>query len=225
MSQLFVGVGREVITPKVGASLVGYAPRPALSIHDDLHITVFAFEYEGEQAMLASADLCNLRREAIESTLAAFSEASGLPKERLIIACTHTHSGPSGHDVEYMTGVFLPALKKAAQAALASLKPAEIGVGTVHSDVAINRRQIKENGKVALGQNPFGSYDPDMTVVAFREPDGTPIGNFIHYGCHNTGCGRNDAVSRDWCGVAIDQLEKQSGGITCFINGCGGDCG
>ena len=78
---------------------------------------------------------------------------------------------------------------------------------------------------VMLGQNPYGSWDPTMTVVAFREPDGTPIGNLIHYGCHNTASAKTDEVTRDWAGVMVDRLEEQTGGVTAFVNGCGGDCG
>lgn len=231
MKQLFVGVGREVITPEIGTMLQGYTPaRPCASVHDDLHITVFAFEYDGQRALFVSADLCNIRGTPSIDTRVALAEAAGIPVEHCILACTHTHSGPhTSWELEkrpnYIHDRLIPAARKAAAAAVAALRPAVMGVGTVHSDVAINRRQITEEGKTVLGQNPYGTYDPTMTVVAFREPDGTPIGNMIHYGCHNTGSGKNDAVTRDWCGVAIDRLEQQSGGITAFFNGCGGDCG
>ena len=225
MSQLLVGVGREVSTPEIGALLAGYAPRPSTSVNDDLHITAFAFETNGNRAMLISADMCNIRDDTLVAVQNAMEEASGLPMGNLILACTHTHSGPSCYDTHYISTIFIPALKKAIHTALSSMKPALMGIGTTHSEVAINRREIKENGKVALGQNPFGSFDPTMTVVSFREPNGTPIGNLIHYGCHNTAAGSNPEITRDWCGVAVDRLEALSGGITCFFNGCGGDCG
>lgn len=231
MGRLLVGVGREDITPEVGTMLQGYTPaRPSTSVHDPLHITVFAFEYGGVRALFASADLCNLRDVALTGTRSALSETSGIPVEHCIIACIHTHSGPhTSWELEkrpnYVYDRLIPAAGRAAATAVASLRPAVMGVGTTLCDVAVNRRQITEEGKIILGQNPYGTYDPLMTVVAFREPDGTPIGNLIHYGCHNTACGKNGEISRDWCGVAIDRLEERSGGITAFCNGCGGDCG
>lgn len=231
MEQLLAGVGREDITPQVGTMLQGYMPaRPSTSVHDRLHITVFAFEYAGVRSLLASADLCNLRDIALTDTLAALSQASGIPQTHCAVCCIHTHSGPhTSWELDkrpnYVHDRLIPAAKKAAAAAVAALRPAVMGVGTVQSDVAVNRRQITEEGKIVLGQNPYGTYDPTMTVVAFREPDGTPIGNLIHYGCHNTASGKNEEITRDWCGVAIDRLEEQSGGITAFVNGCGGDCG
>ena len=230
MLQLCVGIGRETITPPIGTMLAGYAPvRPAVSVHDDLHVTAFAFQTQEERALLVSADLCSIPKKQ-EQVRQALAETAGIPAERVIIACTHTHSGPhSAWDLDespnYLFDRFVPSARKAVADALASLRPAQMGIGIINSDVAVNRRQITEEGKIKLGQNPYGSYDPAMTVVAFREPDGTPIGNLIHYGCHNTGSGKNDAITRDWCGVAIDRLEEVTGGVTAFVNGCGGDCG
>lgn len=230
MAQLLVGVGQEIITPPLGTMLQGYTPaRPALSVHDDLHATAFAFETAGERALLISVDMCNMRF-LQEDIRAAITEASGVADDHIIVACTHTHSGPhSCWDIDQRPNIMhdhiIPLFAKAAATAVAALRPAQMGIGTTYSDVAVNRRMIREDGKLVLGQNPHGSWDPTMTVVAFREPDGTPIGNLIHYGCHNTASGKSDEITRDWCGVAIDRLQAISGGVTAFINGCGGDCG
>lgn len=230
MDQLLVGVGQEVITPKLGAMLLGYTPlRPALSVHDDLHVTVFAFETNGVQALYLAADLCNMYYPELELR-EQICRATGVPVTHIVVSCTHTHSGPhtakeNEETFFYMEDIFIPACIRASNAALENRRIAQMGVGTAYSEVAVNRRQIKEDGKMTHGQNPHGSWDPTMTVVSFRQPDGTPIGNIIQYGCHNTASGKNDEVTRDWCGVAIDRLQQVSGGVTAFINGCGGDCG
>ncbi len=229
MEQLMVGVGQEVITPALGTMLMGYTPkRPALGVHDDLHVTAFALTYGQVQVLYLSLDLCNMYYPEDEIR-ARISAACSVPADHIIMSCTHTHSGPATHQDDerpnYMEDIFIPAAIKASVDAVANRKPAQMGIGQTYSEVAVNRRKIKEDGTVILGQNPHGSWDPTMTVISFREPDGTPIGNIIQYGCHNTASGRNDDVTRDWCGVAIDRLQQQSGGITAFINGCGGDCG
>ena len=231
MNHFQVGIGRADITPPIGTLLMGYTPpRPCESIHDRLNITVFVFADGDTRALIASADLCNIKGEASVNVRKAMAEAANVPYENCIIACTHTHSGP--HTVRdpdeppcFIRSILIPAAAEAAREAAANLKPALMGYGTVESNVAINRRQLREDGKVLLGQNPYGPMDHTMTVIAFREPDGTPIGNLIHYGCHNTGSGRNTAVTRDWCGVAVDRLESLSKGVTAFINGGAGDCG
>ena len=231
MEQLYVGVGRETITPPLGTMLMGYTPaRPALELHDDLHATAFAFAYGDVKALLVSCDLCNLRDDAQRIVREEIEKVTGVSEENLILACTHTHSGPltrldPDEEFNFTRDMLRGLAAKAAKTALENLRPAQIGIGITESRVGVNRREIKENGSIALGQCPYGTYDPQMTVISFREPDGTPIGNLIHYGCHNTGSGKNDAITRDWCGVAIDRLEQQSGGVTAFINGCAGDVG
>jgi len=226
MKQLLVGVGQEIITPPMGMLLMGYSPmRPALGVHDDLHVTAFAFETDGVQALLLSADLCNIK-EPDGEVRRLIAQGVGVPEGNIIVSCTHTHSGPSTYKEDgFLYEMFVPKAIRAAAAALANRKPALMGIGQTYSDVAVNRRVIREDGSIGFGQNPHGSWDPTMTVVSFREPDGTPIGNIIQYGCHNTGSGKNDDVTRDWCGVAIDRLQAIAGGTTAFINGCGGDCG
>ena len=233
-SSLSVGIGRQDITPPLGSWLMGYAPaRRAESVGDPLHITVFAFEYAGVRSLLSTADVCLIGNPLSTEIRREMSAASGVPFEHIILSATHTHSGPpmratAGEapvDPEYINQLFIPAAKKAAAEAVAALRPALVGVGEIHSDVGVNRRGIALNGSITLGQDPYGTYDPIMTVVSFREPDGKAIGNLIHYGAHNTASGKNPEITRDWCGVAIDRLEAESGGITAFFNGCEGDTG
>ena len=231
---LLVGVGRYDITPPIGAWLMGYTPpRRAESIGDHLHFTAYAFESEGVRAIVATADLCLMRDPLSTQLRQAMAKASGVPFDHIILSATHTHSGPLLHDSiggigpdpDYMENILFTGAAQACGDAVASLRPALMGIGEIHSDVGINRRQMLRDGTIALGQDPHGTYDPIMTVVSFREPDGKPIGNIIHYGAHNTGSGNTPEITRDWCGVAIDRLEAESGGITAFFNGCEGDCG
>ena len=232
MKQLKLGVGRRSITPEIGGMLAGYAPpRPSTCVNDEVHVIVFAFETEGKQALLFSCELTNFLVEMIPYMKDKLTQATGVPGDHMMFSCTHSHSAPhTGYDYDepdgYVHTVFLPNAIEAAKEAIGNMRVAQLGVGTAWSDVGVNRRQIKETtGKVMLGQNPYGSWDPTMTVLSFKEPDGTPIANLVHYGCHNTGSGKNSEISRDWAGVMLDRLEAQTGAVSAFINGCGGDCG
>ena len=234
MSSLLVGAGRADITPPVGAILQGYAPgRPSKSVHYPLHFTVFAFAQGDTRAAVCTADLCLISEPLITELRTAIAEAASVTFDGVIVCATHTHSGPvTRHlpgnypvDEDYLYKTLVPRAAEAAREAAAGLRPALMGIGTVESDVGVNRRQLLPDGTVELGQNPWGSHDPVMTVISFREPDGTPIGNMIHYGAHNTASGQNPEITRDWCGVMIDRLEAVSGGVTAFFNGCEGDCG
>lgn len=229
---LKLGIGRRIITPPIGNMLAGYAPaRPAESVNDDVRVTAFAFEYADKQAILFSCELCNFQVAMVSDMKKKVNAATGVPEDHIFFCCTHTHSSAhtlydSDEKNGYLYSIFIPRAIESAQEAMESLRPAQLGVGTAWSDVAVNRREIKEDtGTVKLGQNPYGAWDPTMTVLAFREPDGTPIANLVHYGCHNTASGKNSEISRDWAGVMCDRLEAHSGAVTAFINGCGGDCG
>ena len=100
-----------------------------------------------------------------------------------------------------------------------------MGVARGESLVGINRRELNENNELKLGQNPWGCFNPEMTILAFADQSGALIANLIHYGCHGTAAGRNHEITRDWSGAMIDALEQHSGGITAFFNGPEGDVG
>lgn len=233
MGSLQVGVGRRIVTPPVGSILMGYAPRAAEAVHDDLAVSAIALEHGRTRALLISADICVLGDP--ESTLcrSRVADAAAVPLENIILCATHTHSGPAMRatpgrndlDQEYLNTTFGPQLVKAAEHAVDNLQPARMGVATRHSDVGVNRRQLEPSGRVRLGQNPWGCHDPTMTVVSFRGTDGAPIANLVHYGAHCTAAGGNPEITRDWPGPMIDRLEAESGAPSVFFNGAEGDCG
>lgn len=234
-SKLFAGAGRAIITPPIGTILYGYAPgRPAESVADDLDVTAVAVESGGQAAILLSATLCSIKRPLSDRLRAAIGDMAGIPAANVILAMTHTHSGPnvaadSGwgkYDSEYVENFLVPGAIKAATEAWNSRKPALLGIGTTQSDVGINRREMNRNGTISLGQNPWAPYDPTMTVLSFKAEDsGEPIVNIIHYCAHGTGSGMNPEVTRDWSGPMVDRLEEISGGMTTFFNGAEGDLG
>jgi len=153
--------------------------------------------------------------------------------KNISISATHTHSGPAmktangwgSANEAYIDEIFIPQTIAAAKAAIEALKPAVMGVGTTHSEVGINRREMLQNGEIILGQNPYGIFDPEMTVVSFKGLDGSPIANIVHYSAHGTAAGRNSEITRDWPGIMVDRLVNETGAVTLFFNGSEGDAG
>ena len=228
------GAAREIITPPVGTCLYGYRPGyPCESVHDDLTVTAAAFRQGSVTALLVTVTVGDIENELCDSLRQAVCTHTGVPVERILLCATHTHCAPNVAGVEgwgeidraYVDAILLPALLKACADAVADLREAEVAVSAVHSDVGINRRQIQKDGSVILGQNPFGCYDPQMTLAAFRDRAGKGILNLIHYGCHGTAAGLVPVVTRDWSGVMIDRVEKETGTLTAFWNGAEGDVG
>lgn len=99
-----------------------------------------------------------------------------------------------------------------------------MGWGTVDCLAGINRREIKD-GKVILGQNPSGPYDPTMTGIVFKTPSGENIATIIHFAMHPTCSGSNFSITRDWPGYMVDRIEEVTGASCMYINGAQGDIG
>jgi len=229
--KLKVGVAREIITPKLGSLFMGYgSDKGSTGVHDDLTVTALTIECGKTKVVLMSATVCLIGNELAARVRAACGEAAGVPAANVILNATHTHSGPittnygdSSYDVAYCDSIFLPNCVAAAKASVKEMKSATVGVAKTESKVGINRRQLLANDRVILGQNPWGVYDSEMTVISFKDEEGKSLANIVHCAAHCTAIGSNTEVSRDWAGVMIDRLEKESGAVTMFFQGLQGD--
>jgi len=225
MNKLKAGIAREVITPKIGGLLAGYgSDKPSTVVNDDLTVTALAIEYEKTRALLISATVCLIDNNLSDRLRALCGEAAGVPAANVILAATHTHSGPV-MNAEYNDQIFIPRCVAAARASAKDMKPATVGVAKTESRVGINRRKLTPEGRVLLSNNPWATFDPEMTVISFKGEDNKTIANIVHYAAHCTAASSNTEITRDWAGVMIDRLEKESGGTTMFIQGLQGDIG
>ena len=234
MESLCLGVARENITPEIGGQLYGYRPNIfSESVADELTVTVYYFQQGKTKALMISGTVCLISTELSHSILSLIEQKFHIPRQNCMLCATHTHSGPntSGQsgwgdiDSEFCEDRFVPAILSATEKAIKSVQPVKMGIAHGVSLVGINRRELNENNNIILGQNPWGPYNPEMTVLSFVDADEKTVANLIHYAAHGTAAGANHEITRDWSGVMIDALEKQSGGITAFFNGPEGDVG
>ncbi|MCL1856174.1 MAG: neutral/alkaline non-lysosomal ceramidase N-terminal domain-containing protein [Kiritimatiellaeota bacterium] len=231
---MMAGFGRREITPKVGARLVGY-PNGVVStsVNDALRATALYLSCGKVSAMMISVEVAQVLTALSDRVRKAVAEATGVKAENVLLSATHTHSGPTTMglpgwgetDTDYCDTVFVPRIVEAAREAVRSPQPVKVGVGTIHSEAGINRRQLQPDGSVWLGQNPWGIFDPTMTVVALDGTDGKPFANLVHYGAHCTAAYDAPCVSRDWAGVMLDVLERETGAPSLFVQGALGDTG
>jgi len=218
-----VGIAREIITPKIGGYLAGYgSDKVSTSVHDDVTVTALAIECGATKAMFMNIAVCVIGTDFATKMRKMCGEAAGIPAANVIFASMHTHSGPVFTD-EYLDQIFIPRCVAAAKEAVKEMKSVTVGIATTESKIGINRRKLLANDQVVLGQNPWGPYDPQMTVISFKGDDGKSVANIVHFGAHPTAAGTNTEISRDWPGVMIDRLEKESGGMTMFLLGLHGD--
>ena len=233
MKNLWAGVGRADITPELGTPLMGYPQtRHANNVLDRLTVTALALTEESTHSMILSISTTVIDNEITEAIRSAVSVAIGWELYEINVCSWHVHSAPatikcwgwSDINYDYCFEILVPGCVDAAKAAVADIGEVTIGVGTTQCHVGCNRRELLEDGRVVLGQNPWGAYDPTMTAICFRR-GGKPYANIIHYGAHPTAIGDTLDITRDWPGVMVDRVESVVGGMTLYLNGAVGDVG
>ena len=221
-AQFELGVANTIITPPLGILLYGYGQkRPASRVNDDLRINALAFGIGKPEALLIGMDLCSIPVDLAKGMQVIISEKTGIAADRIVFAAIHIHSGPSlttiagwgDANTEYIENTFKPRVFEAVDAAIKNAVPVLMGVGMTESHVGINRRQIRKDGAVDLGQNPYGINDPTMTVLSFVTHDRKPVANLIHYGCHGTAAGFDTEITSDWPGYMVDRMKEQTGAM------------
>src|SRR4051812_15520336 len=91
------GTASTVIKPDEPLWLAGYAARtsPAKGKISDLHVTALALEdAAGGRVVIASADTIAITSIVSEPAFQRVFEKTGLSRERLILAASHTHYAP-----------------------------------------------------------------------------------------------------------------------------------
>jgi neutral ceramidase len=211
-----VGAAAVKMTPPLGLEMDGYGARVggATGVHDPLWARALVAEgSDGTGIALVVADLLGIEPRLQARIADQALVTTGIPRERLQLAGTHTHSGPAFRapsDAERATGA---AIADAIARAWNDRREATaaVGVGTVDG-IAANRRP---NG---------GPVDRRVTVTRFDDVNGEPIATHVNYGCHPTTLGpNNNLYSADFPGVSCAQLEAAVGGVAIFSTGPQGD--
>ena len=234
MEKLYLGIGRRDITPEIGARLFGYQDNVySKSVNDKLCTSAFVFKQGGEYTAVISVSVCLIDTDLCDNIRKKIEAEHNIPYSAIMISATHTHSGPytaSGVAVgkredEYCDGILTPAIVGAVGDALKNLDEVTLGYAVGDSYSAINRREPTPDGRIKLGQNKDGVFNPRMTVISFKTTVGKTKGTLIHYGMHGTACGMNTEITRDWCGVMTDRIEDITDAPCAFLNGPEGDIG
>jgi hypothetical protein len=237
------GAASVVITPDAPMWMAGYAARdkPAQGKLQDLKAKALALEApDGEKAVFVAMDLVGIPRDVSTAVCEGIASKHGLPREAILLAVSHTHSGPvvgnnlrPAHPVdeanrrliEEYTKVLTAKLVEVAGAALAKLEPADLSRGNGYSTLAVNRRNNRESDVPSLRNlgKLVGPVDHDLPVLAVRAKDGTLKAVLFGYACHATVLDGYD-WSGDYPGFAQLAIEQAHPGATAlFFAGCGAD--
>jgi hypothetical protein len=236
------GVARAVITPDKPMWMTGYASRnkPAEGKLTDLHAKALVLEdASGKRVLLVTLDLCGIDRETSNHIRDRLASEQRLPREAVVLSCSHTHSGPTfghylpalltlseadQHAVEAYTRHVEDTIVQAAASAIASLAPAKLTWTLGHADFAVNRRENPEKKvpELRAAGELKGPVDHELPVLTVTSGDSIKAIVF-GYACHATTTSKFE-WSADWPGVACANIEKSHpGAVAMSWIGCAGD--
>ena len=228
------GVARVDITPSEPIWLGGYGARthPSEGVRQHIFVKALALEDEqGKRSVLLTSDLLGFPREVADPIAARVAKQFGVPRERLLLNSSHTHSAPViGHMlrpaypfgeaelavIQRYTDWLEDQVVEMVGRSLQDLKPAELSFEQGLAGIAVNRRRVNH-------RDYPGPVDQDVPVLAVRGLDGRLRAMVLGYACHNT-VFDDYQVSGDWAGYAQAALERaHSEGLAMFIQDCGAD--
>jgi len=237
------GTARAVITPRLPMWMAGYAARtkPSEGAVHDLWAKALAFEDPaGRRYLMVTLDVCGIDRDLSARIRDTLRKRRDLGRDRIVLACSHTHSGPVvGTNLLTMYKIddaergriaayaqFLEtAVVSVAEQALDRLGEARLSWGTGRCDFAVNRRNNKEADVPSLRERLAlqGPVDHDVPVLRVARGDGSNLAIVFSYACH---CTVLDAYQfcGDYAGFAQIELEARfPGAQAMFVAGCGAD--
>lgn len=235
---LRAGTGLADVTPRRWpVSMLGsFNDRQATSAHDPLMVRAVALDDGGTRLAIATVDTCVMPRELVDQAKALANQRTGIPRDRILVAATHTHSAPTltdlnprvPRDPEYLKQV-VEGLAEAIEQAAGRMAPAQIGWGVAPLPDEVNNRRWFMREEL-LGPNPFGRMDrvrmnppagspellrpagptdPDVSVVSIQTADGKPLALLANYSLHYVGDVPAGTVSADYFGEFARQIGQR----------------
>jgi neutral ceramidase len=219
---LRAGAAARRLDAPAGAPMMGYGARvgAAEGTHDPLFARALYLAADSD-ALVVECDLCLLAPAQADVLRARIAERSGVPAERILLGCIHTHSGPDTGFGELLAGrtpaphvaPLFDAVVEAGAAAVASAAPARLGFGAAELAVGRNRRRAD------------APLDRAALVLRIDRADGSPLAIAWVHGCHPTALGHDNLrYSADWPGAANRAIEAaHPGALALFALGAHAD--
>ncbi len=212
---LQAGMAAVDITPPVPYRMCGYFnERLSTGIHDPLQAKAIVLREGDRQLAMVFCDLVGISTEISLRAREAAEKKTGIPKDNILIACTHTHTGPlfrcalrdyfheqaiAKHGSDPYEKIDYPAVlangvAEAVARAHAALRPAALAAGVAkETGLSFNRRFHMKDGSVVFNPGklnpnivrPAGPIDPDVDVVLVRDAaDSRPLASLTVFALH-----------------------------------------
>jgi neutral ceramidase len=228
------GVATAVITPSEPLWMAGFGSRtkPSEGVRQDIFVRALALrDQERAVSVLITLDLVGVERQLADAITDGCQRRFGLPRDRVVLNLSHTHSGPVAglslmplydlsaeqrERVRRYTDDLITRILGTVERALQALAPARVTFGQGLAGIAVNRRRVR------LRHLP-GPVDHDVPVLAVHGPGNALQAIVVGYATHATALS-DYLISGDWPGFAVAEIERRHPGATAlFVQGCGAD--
>jgi len=212
-AELKAGAAIVDISPQQFPVLVngGMTSRTADKVVAPLYARSIVLDNGSERIAIVVVDSCMVGRVVLDDAKHLAAQRTKIRADRMCISATHTHTAPSsmaclGTELDERYVVFLrERLADAIAQAESHLEPAEVGWAVRNAaDYTALRRWIIRPDRIAIdpfgnptmraqmhaGANPdnvtgeSGPEDPDLSMIAFRSPEGRPIAALSNFSMH-----------------------------------------
>jgi hypothetical protein len=188
----------------------------AQGVHDSLYARTFAIGYGDDAIIYTVVDAVGMGNHWTREIRMKAALATGISAQRIVIATTHSHSGP---DFQGLWGGVGNAYKaKVIDAVVASMQAA--WDGREPADLSASNSIGDNNNRRDWGYTD----DTALVLQAHAQDDDALLGTMVSFAAHPVVLGDgNKQLSRDYVGYAVDALEFGTGGPVVWFNGILGD--
>lgn len=228
---LTAGAAMVDVSPRRPQFLFGYphVARVSTGIHDRLLSSALYLGNHTTRLLLIANDVIYIGRQTALRARARIEAATGVPAAHILVAATHTHSGPvtvgmlaheadpvvPAADAEYLR-LLEDGIVEAAVSACRSAVPCEIGFSVADGSCVGGNRH-----------DPAGPSNPDVPVLVVREAGGgRPLAGLVVCSMHPTVLHEDSTlVSGDFPAMARQHLQEHAWGASCPVVWLTGFCG
>ncbi len=246
---VLVGFDRQVLTPEESIPLTGFgneSVRFHRAVTEDICATCIAITDENDSTvLLVTADFVSISAAVGETVRERIHQATGICRERIIVAGTHSHSAPAVGFDEYpqirrYSEMCWQKIALAAQNAMADRKPSCLYIGSVETKELNFVRHYTAydltTGKLSWLGDLFGTEqgkrlmdhatvaDPTLHLAQFKREGGKDvvIANFRAHP-HFTGGTEKYDMSSDFVGAFRMALEAMGEYCVAYFQGASGN--
>jgi len=234
------GSARQVINNEPGTEIQGAHNNHTVQyIRDDLEANALWIESDGTGILFVTVDLGALLLDYVERIIPDIAEAAGIPRESVLIGCSHTHSAPSAiqtHPNKPTDEPYHERLRawlcEIAKKSVSSAEQVRIAWGRGEAEIGYNRRVCYADGTREMHGDPNredatgleGPNDPLQVALFVQGMDGTLKAILQHNTAHPINFYAREFLSADYPGLSRKFLRDTLGDIeVLFFNGALGD--